>query len=198
VLAASIKLTEKGRTIVATSNTMTNALVSFSAIILSSVISFAPALAQEHCKVDEVILAKNTTYTEQHVMDVGDVPGHQIRIFELKRTYPDDKPNCEGLKRTVSTGHLATDYINANGSLRGYTVVTYDNGDKMYIQSSGTSHTIMSADGTKTGSFVGVDQITGGTGKYLGARGLLRETVKFDAAKNYNESHQEGDYWIEK
>ena len=33
-------------------------------------------------------------------MDVGDIPGHQVRIFELKRTYPDDKPNCEGLKRT--------------------------------------------------------------------------------------------------
>jgi hypothetical protein len=24
-----------------------------------------------------------------------DVPGHQIRIFELRRTLPDDQPNCE-------------------------------------------------------------------------------------------------------
>jgi hypothetical protein len=191
-------LTGKRRTIVAKSNAITSALVGFSAIILASVMPLAPALAQEHCKVDDTILAKNTTYTEQHAMDVGDVPGHQIRIFELKRTYPDDQSNCEGLKRTVSMGHLATDYINASGLLRGYTVVTYDNGDKMYIQSSGIAHTVIGADGTKTGSFVGVDEITGGTGKYLGARGLLRETVKFDAAKNYNESHQEGEYWIEK
>jgi hypothetical protein len=191
-------LTGKGRTIVAKSNAITDALVGFSAIILASVISLAPALAQEHCKVDDTILAKNTTYTEQHAMDVGDIPGHQVRIFELKRTYPDDKPNCEGLKRTESLGHLTTDYVNATGSLHGYTVATYENGDKMYFESSGIAQTITSADGTKAGSFVGVDRITGGTGKYLGARGLLRETVKFDASKNYNESHEEGEYWIEK
>jgi hypothetical protein len=40
--------------------------------------------------------------------------------------------------------------------------------------------------------------VTGESGKYLGARGLFRETVKFDDSKNYNEAHEEGEYRIEK
>jgi hypothetical protein len=38
-----------------------------------------------------------STYTQQHTLGVGDVPGHQIRIYKIHRTYPNDKPNCEGL-----------------------------------------------------------------------------------------------------
>jgi hypothetical protein len=52
-----------------------------------------PISAQEKCKVSEGVEAANSTYTQQHVLDVGDVPGHQIRIYEVHRTYPNDKPN---------------------------------------------------------------------------------------------------------
>jgi hypothetical protein len=77
-----------------------------STVILASVLFFGPAHAQERCKIDDKSLAQNAKYVEQHVMDVGDVPGHQIRIFQLHRTYPDDKANCEGLKRTESTAYM--------------------------------------------------------------------------------------------
>lgn len=33
-------------------------------------------------------------YTKEHIIDVGDVPGHQIRILELYRTYNDKEPIC--------------------------------------------------------------------------------------------------------
>ena len=58
--------------------------------------SMSNASAEEKCKVSRVVPAANSTYTQQHVLDVGDVPGHQVRVFELHRTYPaDNKPNCE-------------------------------------------------------------------------------------------------------
>src|SRR5262249_40545238 len=47
----------------------------------------SPASAQERCAMSWETPASNTTYTQQQVIDVGDVPGHQIRIFELKRTF---------------------------------------------------------------------------------------------------------------
>jgi hypothetical protein len=169
-----------------------------SAFTLSAAFFLAPASAQERCKVDEMVSAQNTKYTEQHVMDVGDVPGHQIRIFELRRAYPDDKANCEGLKRTESLSHAATDYLNANGTLHGYSVTTYDNGDKMFSVVDGIAQNVVNADGSKKGTYTGVDRVTGGTGKYLNARGLIRETINFDLAKGFNESHSEGEYWIEK
>ena len=57
-------------------------------------------------------------------MDVGDVPGHQIRIFGLRTTFPDDKMNCEGLKRTKTMGNFFTDYVDRNGTLHGYSVTS--------------------------------------------------------------------------
>jgi len=131
-------------------------------------------------------------------MDVGDIPGHQIRIFELKRTFPDDKPNCEGLKRTGSIGHTFSDYYDRNGTIHGYSVTTYENGDKIFIVLDGTSQAITNPDGSKKGIFTGISRYTGGTGKYANVRGLFREITTFDIDKKYNESHTEGEYWIEK
>jgi hypothetical protein len=38
--------------------------------------SFSNAAAQEKCKVSEELEAASSTYTQQHAVDVGDVPGH--------------------------------------------------------------------------------------------------------------------------
>ena len=59
--------------------------------------------------------AANARYTGQHTFDVGDVPGHQVRIFELRRTFPDDQPNCEGLKRVEQWMRGYSDYVDRNG-----------------------------------------------------------------------------------
>jgi hypothetical protein len=40
----------------------------------------------------------NARYTQQHVIDVGDVPGHQLRIFEVRHTYPNNPLVINGLK----------------------------------------------------------------------------------------------------
>ena len=73
------------------------------------------ASAQEVCKRTIDLNAAVSAYAEQHVIDVGDVAGHQIRIFELRRTYPDIEPNCEGLKQTESRSHGYSDYIDRSG-----------------------------------------------------------------------------------
>ena len=131
-------------------------------------------------------------------MDVGDVQGHQIRIFGLHTAFPDDKANCEGLKRTETMGNFLTDYVDRNGTLHGYGVTTYENGDKIFAVTDGISQTVTSADGSKSSTFFGVSRNTGGTGKYKNVRGLFRVTTAFDPTKNYIQSRTEGEYWIEK
>ena len=169
-----------------------------SSFILCTAFFLAPTSAQERCKVDETASAANTKYTEQHVMDVGDVPGHQIRIAELHTTFPDAKANCEGLKPTNSVNYISTDYIDRNGPLHGYITTTYDNGDKIFFVEEGISQTVTKADGSKSSTFYGLNRYVGGTGKYKNIRGLVRITAGFDPIKNYVESHTEGEYWIEK
>jgi hypothetical protein len=160
--------------------------------------SVSEVSAEERCKVSGGVPAANTTYTQQHVLDVGDVPGHQVRIYELHRTYPNDKPNCEGLKRIESWSRAFSDYIDRNGRSWGYSVTVLENGDKIFSEFSGTSQTAVGADGSKKSAFTGVTRFTGGTGKYQGVRGVMRESTNFDLDKNLNQLQSDGEYWFEK
>ena len=172
------------------------AVVSFGTALAVSVA--LPAAAQEHCKISWEVPAANATYTQQHVIDVGDVPGHQVRIFEIHRTYPDDKPNCEGLKRVESWNRGYSDYVDRNGRAFAYQVTVLENGDKIFAEVSTTSQTVVGADGSKKSTAASVVKYTGGTGKYQGVRGLVRESALFDPEKNMNQSQDEGEYWFEK
>jgi hypothetical protein len=158
-----------------------------------------PVSAEERCKLSGIAQGANTTYTQQHVMDVGDVPGHQVRIYELHRTYPaDTKPNCEGLKRTEEWSRGFSDYIDRNGPTWGYGLIMLENGDKIFSEWSGTSQTVIGPDGSKKSTFSGVERYVGGTGKYQGVRGFQRGSAIFDPDKNFNEERFEAEYWFEK
>ena len=54
------------------------------------------AMAQQKHHVSYDSPAIQTTYTQQHIIDVGDIPGHQARLFEIRRTYGSDAPSSTG------------------------------------------------------------------------------------------------------
>lgn len=163
-----------------------------------ALVSAPEALAQEKCKRMIDPSAAKSEYPEQHVMDVGDIPGHQVRIYSIHRTYPNDKPNCEGLKRKETWVHGFSDYVDRNGHTWGYSVTTLENGDKIFAKYSGTSHTVVSADGKKKSTYTGVSTYNGGTGMYKGIRGMAREKVVFDPDADINLIETDEEYWIEK
>jgi hypothetical protein len=160
--------------------------------------SGSEALAQDTCKRKIDNSGAKSSYTEQHVLDVGDRPGHQVRIFELHRQFTSDTPNCEGRTRKESWSHGYSDYVNGNGRAWGYAVTTFDNGDKVFSDFSGTSHTNVMADGTKKRTYVGVNTFTRGTGIYRGIRGVERQKIIFDPIANINIAESEEEYSIEK
>jgi hypothetical protein len=43
------------------------------------------AAAQEKCKMSWESPASDAKYTQQLALDVGDIPGHQVRVYELHR-----------------------------------------------------------------------------------------------------------------
>jgi hypothetical protein len=157
-----------------------------------------PLSAQEKCKMKWEVPAANADFTQQHMIDVGDVPGHQVRIYELHRTFPNDQPNCEGLKRVEEWNRGFSDYFDRNGRAWSYRITVLENGDKIFGESSGTSQTVVAADGSKKTTYSGVVVYTGGTGRYQGVRGLQRESAVFDPEKNFNQSQSEAEYWLEK
>jgi hypothetical protein len=84
-------------------------------------------LAQERLAFS--VSAENTKYTQQHTIDVGDVVGHQVRLFEIKRVYPANAPVIGGLKIVESWTRGISDYTNNTGEAVAYGVYVLDNGD---------------------------------------------------------------------
>jgi hypothetical protein len=56
-----------------------------------------PAAAQEKQTFSISKGTGDTRYTQEHMIDVGDVPGHQVRIYEIAVTYKKDELAFDGV-----------------------------------------------------------------------------------------------------
>ena len=92
------------------------------------------ALAQQRLVFK--VAAENTQYTRQHTIDVGDVAGHQVRLFEIHRTYPSNAPMIDGMRIVKSWTRGVSDYTNNNGEATSYGVYVLENGDKFFTRGS--------------------------------------------------------------
>jgi len=136
-------------------------------------------------------------YMQQLAVDVGDVPGHQVRVLELRTTYATEAPMYDGVKVKEGWLRALTDYTDGTGHITGYTVSMLENGDKIFGRFDGTTKTTVGTDGAKLTRTESVTTLTGGTGKFRGIHGTLRG-VGFTDFKQTSGATTEGEYWIEK
>lgn len=139
-----------------------------------------------------------TNFTQQHMMEVGDVPNHQLRLFEYTRSYGADGPVIAGVHLKEALVHGMTNYTNSTGSGEVYQVLTMANGDKVYAHGTVVSHGAPASNGKRSWSSLAAFTITGGTGKFSGLRGLIRSETNVDPAANQSTSKGEIEYWMEK
>ena len=137
-------------------------------------------------------------FTQQHGIDVGDVPGHQVRIFEVQGTFAKDPPMFEGVRAVERWVRGFSDYTDLNGRAGTYLIFVLENSDKIFARGDGVSQGIVHPDGAKQSTGTLVYTITGGTGKFLGIHGTIRETAIFNPKVGVVEVQSEGEYWIEK
>ena len=138
-------------------------------------------------------------YEEQHAIAVGDVPGHQVRVFSLHVVFPQEAPPVfDGVKAKEAWQRAMTDYINLSGHANGYIVYAMDNGDKVFARWEGLTHTTINPDGSKASETWGVTTLTGGTGKFKGLRGTLHGGRQVDFKGSSLPSRPTvGEYWFE-
>jgi hypothetical protein len=173
-----------------------NVINAFSITAAALTLSFTGAVAQT-VQIQHVTFpsaAANSKYTEQHTLDVGDVPGHQVRVYEIHRTYPTNPPVIDGMKLTEVWTRATSDYVNNTGSGDNYSVYVLENGDKFFAHSTLVAQS--SGTGRLTATVSGV--ITGGTGKLAGIKGILQSVTQADPKAGFNENQTTIDYWIEK
>ena len=161
-------------------------------VAFASALQTYSALAQEKQRVSFKVPAANTKYTQQTVIDVGDAPGHQIRIFELHRTYTGNQPVIAGLKLVENWSRAFSDYTDGNGLNPGYSEYVLENGDKFFTRFT----CIAASPGDGKIDTTCTAQITGGTGKLSNIRGVIRSSNKADPKAGFNENQAEIEYYM--
>ena len=131
----------------------------------------------------------DSKYTQQVNIEVGDLPNHIIRIFEVHRIYPTNAPVINGLKLVEEWGRGAADYMDGNGNAYVYDEYVMENGDKFFARSVFVTQ--------RTSGIINATQvgyITSGTGKLAGMHGIIRVSVNFDPKTGFNEIETKIEY----
>jgi hypothetical protein len=148
-------------------------------------------LARE--RVSFKVTAENTKYTQEYTIDVGDVAGHQVRVYEIKRVYPMNPPVIGGMKIVESWARGVSDYTNNSGEARTCGIYALDNGDKCFTR--GSLVAIQGPDARNlTATTAG--PIIGGTGKLARITGMARMITLANPQSGMNETQVEIDYWL--
>src|SRR5205085_12067008 len=80
------------------------------------------ASAQDKRRVSFVVSGENSKYTQTHSIEVGDTQEHQLRLYELKRTFPVDAPLFEGARLSELWIRGISDFMEVNGLATAYSV----------------------------------------------------------------------------
>jgi hypothetical protein len=138
---------------------------------------------------------ENAKYTDQHAIDVSDMAGHQLRIFEIKRTFPTNPPLFDGVPVVTMWTRGFSDYIDESGSGLLYGTYDLESGDKIFVRSTLVAQRSSGGAGNSTSSTAGV--LSGGTGKFAGIEGTAKSTTQFNPGSGFNQTDFEIEYWME-
>jgi len=129
----------------------------------ATVVLLVFALAMVDCSLagDKMKTSATSVRTKWHSIEVGDEGGHTIAVYENKQVYADD---INGLKSTgINKGILDMNFKTGKGTIKGYTVRTFSNGDKMFSSYEGQP--------AGKGHSKGTYKIISGTGSLEGIKG---------------------------
>lgn len=158
----------------------------------------ATTWAQQKYQYNHSTPPQSSRYVQQHIIDADDMPGHQVRIFEIQRKYTRDHPVIAGVKVVESWDRGSSDYTNGVGPAQGYGTWVLDDGNKIFTKWSGSSSSRATSTGAKEGIYTGTTYLLGGTGKFATIRGVLAEKSEFntDPDNGYNYTSSQGEYWF--
>jgi hypothetical protein len=135
----------------------------------------------------------NSQFLQEHIIDVDDVPGHQLRVYEIRQDYPQRDLAFAGVVVKQGLSRNISDAINGSGSFTYYMVYSLEDGNKVFARGTGTRQ----ADATVGYRFVIVENFVGGTGKFKGMRGQVRGGGVRAPGATSLAVEWKGEYWIE-
>ncbi len=135
--------------------------------------------AEGYCVVDIDSSNPPQKYVQQMAIDVPDIKGHVVHIFETEQKIKNTKL-CNGDSLISRRSYYMADFIDHDGSASGYLIFSTAKGDQLFLKVTGNSQRKVDedlADGQATG------RIIGGTGALVAAEGDYQSITKFNRNK---------------
>jgi hypothetical protein len=156
-----------------------------------------PAAAQQKQSISVNKTTADSRYTQEHIIDAGDVPGHQVRVYEISWTYKKGELAFDGVEVKEAWTRGMSDYTNGSGSATTYAIYVLEDGNKVFGKGTVNTQTT-STDGSKTLKFSAVENLVGGTGRFAAIRGQMLYTGSRVPGEKVLTLQGIGEYWIEK
>ena len=80
-------------------------------------------------------------YTQEHTIDVGDVPGHKVRIYEIHWNYAKGELAFDGVNVKESWVRAFSDYTNTSGPAMNYIIYVLEDGNKVFSRNAVVTQT---------------------------------------------------------
>ena len=133
-------------------------LPTLTVVMVLIVLGASPALAGETVKTKATGTSINTKW---HHIDVGDTEGHVVAVYQNTQVWISE---INGERVTAfSRGIMDLNKKSGQGTMRGYSVMTGEDGEKRFSSYDGKM--------VGKGQWEGTYTYTGGTGKYDGSSG---------------------------
>jgi hypothetical protein len=107
-----------------------------------------------------------TRYVRQYRVEVGDVPRHELRIFDLNRNFTRGTPVIDGVRLSGTHERGVADLVDQDGTENAYVIYMLEDGNRVFGRYSGTVRTRRWPDGSRHYDVRGTIELTGGTGRF--------------------------------
>jgi hypothetical protein len=139
-----------------------------------------------------------TRYVRQYRVEVGDVPRHELRVFDLTRRFTRAAPAIDGVRVSESQERGVADLVDQDGSESAYVIYLLEDGNRVFGRYSGTVQTRRWPDGSRHYDVRGTIELTGGTGRFEAIRGSLTVWQALDPGADSSQGEARGEYWFER
>jgi hypothetical protein len=134
----------------------------------------------------------------QYRVEVGDVPRHELRVFDLTRRFTRGAPVIDGVRVTESQERGVADLVDQDGSERAYVIYVLEDGNRVFGRYEGTVRTRRWPDGSRHYDVRGTIELTGGTGRFAAIRGRVTVWQAHDPGADSSQGAAQGEYWFER
>jgi hypothetical protein len=142
--------------------------------------------------------ASATRSARHYRVEVGDVPRHELRVFDLTRKFTRGEPVIDGVRVTESQERGVADLVDQDGSERAYVIYVLEDGNRVFGRYDGTVRTRRWPDGSRHYDVRGTIELTGGTGRFEAIRGTVTVWQAHDPGADSSQGGAQGEYWFER